>query len=41
MMKRLEHERIVVTFAIFFIIPVLFCFVFELELYILYECSCV
>ena len=29
------------TLAIFFIIPVLFCFVFELELYILYECSCV
>ena len=26
------------TLAIFFIIPVLFCFVFELELYILYEC---
>ena len=26
------------TLAIFFIIPVLFCFAFELELYILYEC---
>ena len=26
------------TLAIFFIIPVLFCFVFELELYILSEC---
>ena len=26
------------TLAIFFIIPVLFCFIFELELYILYEC---
>ena len=27
------------TLAIFFIIPVLFYFVFELELYILYECQ--
>ena len=26
------------TLAIFLIIPVLFCFAFELELYILYEC---
>ena len=26
------------TLALFFIIPVLFCFVFELELYMLYEC---
>ena len=26
------------TLAIFFIIPVLFCFAFKLELYILYEC---
>ena len=26
------------TLAIFFIIPVLICYVFELELYILYEC---
>ena len=26
------------TLAIFFIIPVLFCYVFELELYMLYEC---
>ena len=26
------------TLAIFFIIPVLFCYVFELELYMLYKC---